>query len=373
MVHQPLYQSVSLKKMLPNTFLHRYKKIVIPELSTKGYKGCYGKICVIGGSALYSGAPYFAAMTTLKIGAELCFVLTTKECAKCLKCYSPDLIVYPFLYSDKTKETEKEMNEFEKSVAYLSKKVDAAIIGPGLGSVDQTTTKCLHLVIKEFIKNNVSLVFDADAIQFVIKNNELFNLIQNYPNSIFTPNKNEFLKLLQHFSPKFVENAKTMDINTIIHGAHILKEYMKEANILVKGFYDVFISNHFFFVSFLPNAAPKRVGGLGDILAGAVGTFQCWKSKVKEKNISNLIEEIEFNNGLNEKDMKSIEQEILYAIAAFNGSFFLKSVCIEAFKIKHRGLLASDVMNLTPEVFYELYEIKEYDRIKIITEESMKC
>jgi ATP-dependent NAD(P)H-hydrate dehydratase len=37
-------------------------------------KGDNGRIAVIGGSALYTGAPYFAAMAALKSGAELATV-----------------------------------------------------------------------------------------------------------------------------------------------------------------------------------------------------------------------------------------------------------------------------------------------------------
>ena len=38
------------------------------------YKGQLGKVGVVGGSAVYSGAPFFAAMSALKAGAELAHV-----------------------------------------------------------------------------------------------------------------------------------------------------------------------------------------------------------------------------------------------------------------------------------------------------------
>lgn len=364
-VNEAPVDTTILKEKLSNKILYDYRKIVIPELSTKGYKGCNGKICVVGGSILYSGAPFFSALTTLRIGAELCYVLTTKECAKVLKCYSPDLIVYPFLYNDRTTVGEIEMKTFEQIATYLSKKIDAAVIGPGLGSMDQTTIKFLRLIIKEFTKNNVILVFDAESIHFIITNKELFNVIKNYHYSVFTPNKNEFLKMIQYLLPELDINFEKLDIHNIIHYAHILKKHINEANILVKGFYDVFISKHYFFVSFLQDASPKRVGGLGDILAGAVTLFLCWASKLNG-DVSSHLKKVSNQENYETRNLKVNEIEFLNTIAVFNGSFFLKSICKEAFKKKYRGIIASDVIDIIPEVFYELYEIKEDKKISII-------
>ena len=39
---------------------------IIPKLSPDFYKGQAGRICIIGGSADYTGAPYYAAISCLK-------------------------------------------------------------------------------------------------------------------------------------------------------------------------------------------------------------------------------------------------------------------------------------------------------------------
>lgn len=39
---------------------------IIPKLSPDFYKGQAGRICIIGGSADYTGAPYYAGISCLK-------------------------------------------------------------------------------------------------------------------------------------------------------------------------------------------------------------------------------------------------------------------------------------------------------------------
>ena len=74
-----------------------FKKF-IPNLSQENLrKGQCGKIGVLGGSKEYTGAPYFAAISSLKIGADLAYVFTTADASVPIKSYSPELIVLPLL------------------------------------------------------------------------------------------------------------------------------------------------------------------------------------------------------------------------------------------------------------------------------------
>ena len=44
---------------------------VVPKLTADLYKGQCGRIGVFGGCIMYTGAPYFAAISALKAGADL--------------------------------------------------------------------------------------------------------------------------------------------------------------------------------------------------------------------------------------------------------------------------------------------------------------
>lgn len=52
-----------------------------------------GRVGVFGGSKDYTGAPFFASISSLRMGADLAYVMTAQEAAPALKAYSPELMV----------------------------------------------------------------------------------------------------------------------------------------------------------------------------------------------------------------------------------------------------------------------------------------
>lgn len=72
-------------------------KTVVPKLVNNKHKGQYGRIGVIGGSLEYTGAPYFAAISSIRVGADLAHVFCHSNASAIIKSYSPDLIVHPVL------------------------------------------------------------------------------------------------------------------------------------------------------------------------------------------------------------------------------------------------------------------------------------
>jgi NAD(P)H-hydrate repair Nnr-like enzyme with NAD(P)H-hydrate dehydratase domain len=73
---------------------------VVPPLSSFDHKGSMGRIGVIGGSIEHCGAPYYATISAIKLGADLAWVYCSQAAAVPVKAYSPELIVIPF-YDDK--------------------------------------------------------------------------------------------------------------------------------------------------------------------------------------------------------------------------------------------------------------------------------
>lgn len=76
--------------------------IMIPPLldvMVDHHKGSMGRIGVIGGSMDYTGAPYYSALSSLKLGADLSYVFCSQLASQPIKSYSPELMVTSF-YDD---------------------------------------------------------------------------------------------------------------------------------------------------------------------------------------------------------------------------------------------------------------------------------
>ena len=72
-------------------------KSLLPKLEISKHKGQNGKVGVMGGSKEFTGAPYYAGMSSLKAGADLTYIFCAKEAGIPIKSYSPELIVLPVI------------------------------------------------------------------------------------------------------------------------------------------------------------------------------------------------------------------------------------------------------------------------------------
>ncbi|XP_013615753.1 PREDICTED: ATP-dependent (S)-NAD(P)H-hydrate dehydratase-like, partial [Brassica oleracea var. oleracea] len=138
-------------------------RTVTPSLDPKRHKGQAGKIAVIGGCREYTGAPYFAAISALRIGADLSHVFCTKDAAPVIKSYSPELIVHPVLEESYTisqfseEEKRKVQDEVIGEVDKWMERFDCLVIGPGLGR-DPFLLECVSKIMLLAKKFNVPFV-----------------------------------------------------------------------------------------------------------------------------------------------------------------------------------------------------------------------
>ena len=150
------------------TFMGRMRALV-PKLSAENHKGSAGRIGVIGGSAEYTGAPYYAAVSALKTGADLSFVFCQPEAAAPIKSYSPELIVYPYLpHSSATQHT---ADEAAKRVIDSLSRLHALVVGPGLGRNSMSSTR--HAIVSAARESGIPIVLDGDATFMLSENPDL--------------------------------------------------------------------------------------------------------------------------------------------------------------------------------------------------------
>ena len=177
-------------------------RLLVPELDCSRYhKGQAGKIGVVGGCSEYTGAPYFAAMSALKMGADLAHVFCAEGAGRVIKSYSPELIVHPYLregVKDVTVTVDGEevhavtydedavFEAMEKVTPWLHR-MDAIVVGPGLGR-DPTMSEIAKRIIAFAHERDVPLVIDADGLRVLMEDQ---GLIGGPGRAVLTPNKAE--------------------------------------------------------------------------------------------------------------------------------------------------------------------------------------
>ncbi|CAN6811758.1 unnamed protein product [Brassica oleracea var. botrytis] len=251
-------------------------RTVTPSLDPKRHKGQAGKIAVIGGCREYTGAPYFAAISALRIGADLSHVFCTKDAAPVIKSYSPELIVHPvleesynisqFTEEEKRKVQDKVIGEVDKWMEIF----DCLVIGPGLGR-DPFLLECVSKIMLLAKKFNVPFVVDGDGL-FLVTNS--IDLVKSYPLAVLTPNVIEYKRLVQKVLNCEVDEGKAED------QLRSLAKQIGGVTILRKGKTDL-ISNGEIVKSVSIYGSPRRCGGQGDILSGSVAVFLSWAQQLK--------------------------------------------------------------------------------------------
>ena len=177
--------------------LGKVRKLVPPMLE-KFHKGQLGRVAVIGGSADYTGAPYFSAMASARLGCDLSYVFCEPSAAQTIKSYSPDLMVSPILRSTASisqvqKDKDASGEELAKPILDMLPRLHVLVIGPGLGR-DVVTQKQVKAIIQAARKHDppIPMVLDADALWLVQTDPDM---IKGHKECILTPNVVEFGRL----------------------------------------------------------------------------------------------------------------------------------------------------------------------------------
>ncbi|PVV02931.1 hypothetical protein BB560_002605 [Smittium megazygosporum] len=222
-----------------------------------------GRIGFFGGCEEYTGAPYFASLAALKLGADLSYVYCEKDAATVIKSYSPELIVLPYLRLERNYTNNYASLQIKEKILSVVSKQHALSVGSGLGNDPGMLATIRHIL--EYAKQKkVPIVVDADALS-IIGNDP--SVISNHSHAILTPNINEFKRL-----------AKSLNISCEASFENSVKECAKRlggVTLVLKGKDDI-ISNGETLIKCSETSGLKRCGGQGDILAGAIATFLGW-------------------------------------------------------------------------------------------------
>ncbi|KAI0738456.1 Ribokinase-like protein [Daedaleopsis nitida] len=309
-------------------------KAIIPPLNGSLHKGQSGRVGVLGGALDYTGAPFFASISALRIGADLSHVICSPTAAGAIKSYSPDLIVHPILGEGESDETVR------STLSSLLSRLHVLIVGPGLGREDYMINFA-KLAVNIAKEQSMYLVLDADALWMIGQD---LSLIKGYRRAVLTPNVMEFKRLSENvkIDPEIPPEERAMHVSRALGGVTVLQ----------KGAEDIICTNtgeankeeaklnqipegesaEERMVVDVPGGL-KRCGGQGDILSGAVGTMMAW---------GKCFETGGFGDG-------SVPPSRIPLLAAVGGSMVTRTASRRAFSKNGRGMCVV-TQDMIPEI-----------------------
>jgi len=218
--------------------------------SPTAHKGDSGRLLVIGGSEVYSGAPTLVSLGAMRTGVDIVYLAAPAKTAYAISSMSPDLITI------KLEGTNLKPSDIETLKPYLSI-VDAVAMGPGLG-LNSETAEFVKFCIEEVEKAGKPLLLDADGLKAFAK----FKRPLKVP-LVLTPHAGEYTILTGETLPENQEERALAVQNTA-----------KKLNavVLVKGKVDIICNAERIKLNFAGNAG-MTVGGTGDVLSGIVGSL----------------------------------------------------------------------------------------------------
>jgi len=224
--------------------------LVVKPRPPEAHKGDFGRLLVVGGSEVFSGAPALVAFAALRTGVDLTYTAAPHKTAGAISSMSPDLIT--------VKLEGEHLNPRNAPIIkrYLETST-AVVMGPGLG-LHRETKEAVKEIIKLIEEEKTPLLLDADGLKAFAE----FKRKVKSP-LVLTPHAGEYQILT---GKKLPEDLKK-------RAAEVQKTARElAAVILLKGRVDLISDGKRVKFNFTGNPG-MTVGGTGDTLSGIVGAF----------------------------------------------------------------------------------------------------
>lgn len=221
---------------------------LIPDRKKDAHKGDFGRILLMCGSRGYTGAAALSAMGALRSGAGLVYLAVPESIYEIEASKLLEPIVIPMPEYDG-----KLSVDAIKSISELLPKMDAVLVGPGLGASKET-----EQVVVWLLQNYEGpVVIDADGINVLRSHRNI--LRGRRGTTVLTPHAGEFARIGGSGGSDRGNAAAAM---------------AKELGVIVvlKGHNTIITDGSSGFIN--PTGNPgMAVGGSGDVLAGMITAF----------------------------------------------------------------------------------------------------
>jgi hydroxyethylthiazole kinase-like uncharacterized protein yjeF len=212
------------------------------------HKGRFGRLLVIGGSEVFTGAPSLVALAAYRTGTDLVFVAAPEKCAQIVASVSPNVITV------KLPGPNLALAHFHILREQLEN-ASAIAIGPGLGLAKVTVSAVKRIVAFAF-QAGKPLLLDADGLKALgIIRTRIFHHA-----TIVTPHGGEF-QIINGKAPSRDLNTRTSEVKGFAARSG--------AVVLLKGHTDIISDGERVKLNNTGNPG-MTVGGTGDVLSGIV-------------------------------------------------------------------------------------------------------
>lgn len=217
---------------------------------TDSHKGDFGRLLIIGGSETYSGAPALVALGAMRTGIDLAYIAAPEKAASAISSLSADFITVKL-------EGEHLNSDNIDALKPYVERVDAVVVGPGLG-LHSETKKAVDGLVKLAERFRTPLLLDADGLKAFAGFRRKLGLPL-----VLTPHAGEYSILTGKKTPEELE-SRIMDVQKTAQDL--------DAVVLLKGAVDIVSDGKRSKLNFTGNPS-MTVGGTGDVLSGIVGAF----------------------------------------------------------------------------------------------------
>ena len=310
---------------------------MVPPMDFSQHKGQAARIGVVGGSVEYTGAPYYAARASLTCGGDLATVFCAKEAAIPIKCYSPELMVIPLYSADSPQgDYNKQSVSGQNSIIYGSSelhthldRLHCLVIGPGLGR-SNVAFEIARKAIHEAVRHQKIIVIDADALFLLSQDLEALH-IQGYSRCILTPNAVEFSRLVAALPHDLKLHVEALDLPQQVLA---VSQHLGGVTILRKGLTDIIAGGSSGEVVWevIEGGSPRRCGGQGDLLAGALSVAAFWSHANKDELRRNF-----------QLFGRSVDDPLVWA--GLFSSILVRRAAVSAFERYHRSTSSVEILS----------------------------
>lgn len=232
------------------------------------HKGTYGHVLVVAGSRRMTGAGRLAAEAALRAGAGLVTLAMPGSMLTQATAGLPDCLTLPL--------PEGPDGRWAAGTATVvleaAKKVDALVIGPGIGQ-SETVEFELERMLAGLVERRLPVVLDADALNLLSRLGAALLSEGLEPGTwVLTPHPGEMARLL---------GQETQVIQTDRPGAAREAAATFKQVVVLKGAHTL-VASPAGRLWFNPTGNPgMATGGAGDVLAGMIGTYLAQRLKAE--------------------------------------------------------------------------------------------